>query len=64
MFKIVTVVVLSFMGMFFISGCVQPDINTGSHNWWEERSPDVVNLSDLVVNLTMSENMISEDGEV
>ncbi len=64
MFKIVTVVVLSFMGMFFISGCVQPDINTGSHNWWDERSPDDVNMSDLDDNLTMSETMISEDGEV
>jgi len=64
MFKIVTVAVLSFMGMFFISGCVQPDINIGSHNWWDERSPDDVNMSDLDDNLTMSETMISEDGEV
>lgn len=64
MFKIVTVAILSFMGMFFISGCVQPDINTGGHSWWDQRSPDDVNMSDLDDNLTISETMISEDGEV
>ena len=63
MFKIVTVSILSFMGIFFVTGCVQPDISVKDQSWWHKKSADDVDLSDLDENLTMSETMISEDGE-
>ena len=63
MFKIVTILILSLMSMFLITGCVQPDVNVGGQSWWNKKSADDVDLSDLDDNLTMSETMISEDGE-
>jgi len=63
MFKIVTISIFSIASMFFISGCVKPDIDVGGQSWWNQRSADDINMSDFDNNLTMSETIISEDGE-
>ena len=66
MFKIVTIVLMSFMSMSLFTGCVQPDLHPdkskrSSSFWGDLTSADDVNMSDD--NLTMSEMMITEDGE-
>lgn len=63
MFKKITVAVLVFMGLFLMTGCVQPDITPGDQSWWHKKSADDVDLSDLDDNMTVSEMMITEDGE-
>lgn len=68
MFKIVTLMIVSLIGMSFFTGCVQPDVRPDrgqSNNFWGSFTnvddEDDVDLSDD--NLTESELMITEDGE-
>jgi len=66
MFKIVTILIMSLMGMSLFTGCVQPDIYLGKNsqhkNFWGDLTDiDDVNMSDD--NLTESEMMINEDDE-
>lgn len=67
MFKIVTIVLMSLMGMSLFTGCVQPDVSPdkkrSSGFWGDFSNADDVNMSDMDDNLTESEMMITEDGE-
>ena len=66
MIRIVTIAITSFMAIFLFTGCVQPDVRpdgskSSSSFWGDLTNVDDVNMSDD--NLTMSEMMITEDGE-
>jgi hypothetical protein len=66
MIRKVTIAVISFMAIYLFTGCVQPDVQPGGSKsvgsfWGDLTNVDDVNMSDD--NLTMSEMMMTEDGE-
>ncbi len=68
MFKIVTIMIISLMGMSLFTGCVQPDLSinkktTNQNSWADQTNEDDVYMSDLDENLTESEMMMTEDSE-
>ena len=68
MFKIVTIMIISFMAMSLFTGCVQSDLSVtkktkNQNSWADQTNVDDVGMSDLDENLTESEMMMTEDSE-